>query len=223
MDAFAARFEQPRDRVLGEPIDLQIRVKFAQLPRDGDIAATVTEPDRRRQVERSLRLCRLRHFFRRGNAKFAIEEIQDQCVALGREASQQIVAAARKGHQLRFSGLGHGFGAGIGLQLIVITVDHQHRTADLAIHRLADIELRYNRPRLHDPGQHGAGGFAGPFDAVLNLLGRVWIAKDVANEKFCKIGIVGQPVLAVVLVPAFKLLLFGQRNAPAPCRGSQAR
>ena len=121
------------------------------------------------------------------------------------------MAAARKGHQLRFSGLGHGFGAGIGLQLIVITVDHQHRTADPAIHRLAHIELRYNRPRLHDPGQHGAGGFASPFDAVLNLLGRVWIAEDVANEKFCKVGIVGQPVLAVVLVPTVKLLLFGHK------------
>ena len=129
---------------------------------------------------------------------------------LAGKASQRTVAAAGKGYQFGIGGFGHGLAAGIGLQLIVVTMDHQHRTADLAVHRLADIELRCDRPRLDDPGQHGAGGLAGPFDAVLDLPGRVRVAEDVANEELREVGIVGQPVLAVVLVPAVEILPLGR-------------
>ncbi len=116
-----------------------------------------------------------------------------------------------KGHQLGIGEFGHRLAARIGLQPVVVTVDHQHRTADLAVHRLAEIELRCDRPRLDDAGQYGAGGLGGPFDAVLDLPGRVRVGKDVANEELREVGIVGQPVLAVVLVPAVEILTPGRK------------
>ena len=44
--------ERPGDRVLGQPVDLQVRVQLAQLVGDRHVAARVAEPDRRGQVER---------------------------------------------------------------------------------------------------------------------------------------------------------------------------
>ena len=103
--------------------------------------------------------------------------------------------------------------ARIGLDLVVVAVDHQQRAADLAIHRLADIERRRDRPRLHGLDQHRAGGLARPVDAVLDLLGRVRLGEDVADEVLGEIRIVGEPVVAVVLVPALERLALRPGNA----------
>ena len=50
VNGFAAGFEQPRDGVLRQPVDLQIGNDLAQFPGDGDVPPRVAEPDRRRQV-----------------------------------------------------------------------------------------------------------------------------------------------------------------------------
>ena len=47
MDALALGLQHPRDRVLGEPVDLQVRVQAAQLAGDRHVALGVAEPDRR--------------------------------------------------------------------------------------------------------------------------------------------------------------------------------
>ena len=52
MNGFAACFEQPRDGVLRQPVDLQVRNELAQCTGDGDVAAGVAEPDRRGDEER---------------------------------------------------------------------------------------------------------------------------------------------------------------------------
>ena len=46
VDPLAARLEHRRDRVLGEPVDLEVRVELAQLVGDRDVALGVPEPDR---------------------------------------------------------------------------------------------------------------------------------------------------------------------------------
>jgi hypothetical protein len=103
----------------------------------------MSEADRRRQVERFFGLSHLpRPLFRNRNAEPSIEEIDDQGIALGRNATERIVAASRNSHQLCVGNLRYCLRTPIGLDLIVVAVDHQHGTADLAIHRLADIERR---------------------------------------------------------------------------------
>jgi hypothetical protein len=52
MDALTGRFQDAGDRVLGEPVDLQVGVELAQLGGDRDVPLGVPEPDRRGDVER---------------------------------------------------------------------------------------------------------------------------------------------------------------------------
>ena len=51
VDALALRLQHPGDRVLGEPVDLQVRVQAAQLAGDRHVALGVAEPDRRGDIE----------------------------------------------------------------------------------------------------------------------------------------------------------------------------
>jgi hypothetical protein len=51
MDPLAARLEHRRDRVLGEPVDLEVRVQAAELAGDRDVPLRVAEADRRRDEE----------------------------------------------------------------------------------------------------------------------------------------------------------------------------
>jgi len=53
MNALATRFENFRDRVLCEPIDLETRMKLAQLVGDRDVPLRMTETNRRRNEERT--------------------------------------------------------------------------------------------------------------------------------------------------------------------------
>ena len=56
VDPLAAALEHARDRILGEPVDLELRLERAQLARDRDVAPGMAEPDRRGHVERALGL-----------------------------------------------------------------------------------------------------------------------------------------------------------------------
>ena len=47
MDPLAARLEHRRDRVLREPVDLEVGMELAQLVGDRGVALCVPEPDRR--------------------------------------------------------------------------------------------------------------------------------------------------------------------------------
>ena len=102
VDALAMRLQQPRDWVLRQPVHLQLRMQPAQLPRDGDVAAPMAEPDRRGDVERPLRWPRPRRApSRRRDAKPAVHEVDDQRVALRGIAAERVVAAAGDGDELR--------------------------------------------------------------------------------------------------------------------------
>ena len=47
MDPLAARLEHRRDRVLGEPVDLEVGMELAQFVGNRGVALCVPEPDRR--------------------------------------------------------------------------------------------------------------------------------------------------------------------------------
>ena len=58
VDPLAARLEHLGDRVLREPVDLEVGVQLAQLVGDRDVAPRVAEPDRRGDVERAAAVAR---------------------------------------------------------------------------------------------------------------------------------------------------------------------
>ena len=92
----------------------------------------------------------------------------------------------------------------MGLDLVVVAVDRQHGAADAAVHRLGDVEGGHDAAGLDGLHDHRAGGLVGPGDAVLDLLGRMRLGEDARDEVLGEVGIVGEPVGAVVLVPALE-------------------
>ena len=222
MDALAVGREQACHGILRQPVDLQAGTELAQFAGDGDVAAPVAEADGRGQIERLL-LARGAACLRpgrgpgRGDAQPAIEKVVDQGVALGGIAAERIVAAARDGYELAAGELGDELAAGMELDLVVVAMDRQYRTADLAVHRLGDVEFRQDGPRFHRPGQHRAAGVEGPVETILDLLGRVRLGVDVPDEVLGEVGIVGQPVRAVVLVPAHRLFTAGRACGVMKC------
>ena len=54
MDAFAGIFQHGRHGMLRQPVDLEVRMQEPQLARDRQVAAGMTETDRRGQIERTL-------------------------------------------------------------------------------------------------------------------------------------------------------------------------
>src|SRR6516165_7921344 len=166
----------------------------------------MTESDRRRQVENALGALLRRDRLRPGGqAELSVEKFRDQDVALGRNASERIVTASLDGHELRAGQLGHDLSASVRLYAIVIAVYHQKRAFDLAIHRLADVESWPRRPCLHRPGEDRPRGVAGPGHTILDLLGRMRLAKYVADEVGGKVGIVREPIVVIVFAPILKL------------------
>ena len=53
VDPLAARLEDVRDRALGEPVDLEVRMELPKLGGDRDVALGVPETDGRRDVQRA--------------------------------------------------------------------------------------------------------------------------------------------------------------------------
>lgn len=211
MKALARGVEQARDGILCQPVDLQSGLQQTQLAGDGDVAATVPQANRRREIECLLaapRRCCLA--FGRSGRKSALQKVGNERVGLGRNATERIVTAPADGHEFCARDRSHGLRAGIGLNAIVVAMDHQNGTANLAIHRLADVEGRHDRASFHRLGQHFARGLAGPADGVLDLLGRMRFGEDVADKEVGEIGIVHLPVVAVELAPAVGGLFLGQ-------------
>ncbi len=149
MDALAVGLEQARHRVLRQPVDLQVGMQLAQFARDGDVAAAVPEADGGGEIERLLGFARRLGLPSSGAGMPSLRSRKSMIRALhlagkrpsglwpppGMVTSSAPVSSATS---LR---------ARIGLDLVVVAVDHQHRAADLAIHRLADVERRRDRAR----------------------------------------------------------------------------
>ena len=55
VDVLTLGFEHGRDGMLGQPVDLDVGTEPLELLGDGDVAPSMAEPDRRREVERPLR------------------------------------------------------------------------------------------------------------------------------------------------------------------------
>ena len=143
VDALAARGEQSRHRILGQPVDLQVR--------DGACAARARSRGRggrgrgRSAMTGRAPACRasaLRAAARRPGAGIAeppIEEVVDQRVDLGREARLRAVAGAGQGCELGAGHRGDVSAARERRDEILVAVDQQHGAGDLAVHGLVDV------------------------------------------------------------------------------------
>ena len=99
VDPLAARLEHGGDRMLREPVDLEVRVQLAQLVGDRDVAPRVAEPDRRRDVERALAARpAARHACRRRRRR---DEVAQEEVDLDRVARVRRVARALEADERR--------------------------------------------------------------------------------------------------------------------------
>ncbi len=83
MNALAGFFQEGGDRVLGQPVDLEVRMKAAQLARDRHVAARMAEADGRGEIEGTLAADRAappHHGLAVDVTGRAIDEIADQPV-----------------------------------------------------------------------------------------------------------------------------------------------
>ena len=100
VDALAARLEHGCHRMLGQPVDLEVRVQPAQLVGDRDIAPGVAKSDRRGDVQRPPAAVRRAAPAAR-SAAGGHEEVAQQQVDLDRIAAGRHVAGAVQRDQLR--------------------------------------------------------------------------------------------------------------------------
>ena len=128
----AASLEHPGDRVLGEPVDLQVGVVRAQLGGDGDVAPGVAEPDRRREVQRPLRAAGGTHpacgVRRRSGGSVSTNSSISRLTRTGSRAVRA-VAAAVDGDERAAGELGEGAPVGVRADAVVVAVDDEHRAA----------------------------------------------------------------------------------------------
>ena len=222
MHPLAAGLQQPRDRILRQPVHLQVRMQLAQFARDGDVAAAMAEADRRRKIEGALLACRAwQSALVAGAAMPSLRSRKSliRVFALCRIAAERVVATAFDRDQFRAGDLGvRGLRARIGLDLVVVAVDEQHRAADPAVHLLADVECGQDRARVHRLDQRRSVGLAGPADPLLDLLGRMRLVEDVADEELREVRVILQPVVTIELVPALVAVALGREM-----RGVQPR
>ncbi len=127
VDALALGLQDRCQRVLSEPVDLQVGVQLAQFVGDGDVALRVTEPDGRGDVERALATvaggrpsaCRRR-----------AGELAQQQVDLDRVPGVRQVAAALQSDQPAAGLLGQCRPTGQRRDAVVVAVDDHHRALD---------------------------------------------------------------------------------------------
>ena len=199
MDALAARLEHGRDRMLREPVDLEVGVQLAQLVGDRRVALRVAEADRRGDVERALAARLAAHPARRRGGG-AMNSRRSRLTLTGSRtcgpwpepssmtSSPPVASASAMPRP----------GPVIASSVPWITSTGQRtRPASsrcrVGVERLARACRRDQRlGRRLEP----------PADAVLDRLRRVRLREHLREEELEEAAVVAQPVVAVVLRPA---------------------
>ena len=199
MDALAAVLERRADRVLGQPVDLQIGVERAQLVGDGDVPPDVAESDRRGHVQRSLRTpIRARPATKPWRR--SVEEVAQREVDAHGIAGLRAVSRPSEADKSAAGELGRLGADGVRHDAVVLTVDHQHRAA----HPSTELACPRGTHSGHVGRDERLGvGLAGPPHAVLGLLGGVRLVEDLAKEELEKSDPIATPRVCVVPMPSF--------------------
>src|SRR5262249_57764853 len=142
-----------------------------EFPHNSEIAARMSETDWGREIKRSPATAHLACTPSRSrNAQLAAQKIGDQRIALGRKATERVVAAARNRDELRAGQLGYKPPTLVRLDLVVVAGAHEHRAADLAVHPFTDFELRRGFTCFHGLYHDGGGRFFGPRPALFYVV-----------------------------------------------------
>ena len=204
--------------MLREPVDLEVRVQLAQLVGDRDVAPRVAEPDRRRDEQRALAArpaarpaaCRRR---RR-------DEVAQQQVHLAPGRARAARGPSPRG-VTSVPPVSSASAAPDSCERIassapwITSTGQRTRAASSRDRRLVELPARA-ASRSASP----ASSRSAPADAVLDLLGRVRLGEDLREEELEEVGVVAQPVVAVVLRPALVgvELLVERARRPRPRR-----
>ena len=199
MDALAAGAQHRRDRVLRQPVDLEIGMQPAQLVGDRHVAARMAEPDRRGDVERALAARPSAHPARAPARGRSAKSRSSRLTLTGSRTcgpwpEPSSITRSRAGH------LGER--------------DPAARSGDASLGALDDerggsctraASSRASRRRSGPPvrGDERLGRrLETPAHAVLDRLGRVRLGEHLREEELEEAAVVPQPVVAVVLRPA---------------------
>ncbi len=199
MDPFAPRLEHRRDRMLGEPVDLEVRMERAQLVGDRRVSLRVPEPDWGRDEERALAAGLAPHPTprRRGRG----HEVADEQVDLDRVAGMGEMSRPLEDDELAARQLREPRPGSARPHGVVASVDHEHRALDPGEelpHALLVLE-----PGRQLSGDERLGvGLETPADAVLPRLRRVRLGEALGEEELEEVFVVLDPVVAVPLSPA---------------------
>ena len=202
----AGGLQHPGHRVLGQPVDLQVRLALPQLAGDGQVATGVAEPDGRREVQGSPGTTSGRHPRAGGGpAVHLVGELLDQVVGAHRLAPLRAVAAAVDEHQRPAGQLGESPPDRCWADLVLRAVDDEHRAPHLRAERIERGGRRaaQAQPARRRVGQHLRRDVVGPEDEVLDLLGRVRLVEHATREELHEVLEPAlEPVVLVVLRPA---------------------
>ena len=213
VDSLTPFLQHPGDRVLGEPVDLQVGVQLAELVGDRRVTQRMTEPDRRRDVERPLGTAGGAHPGTRrrclpGPRADRVDELFDQPVDDDRIARVGAVPSAADRDELAAGQLREGHAGRVRADAVVVAVDDEHGRGDPGTDGSEALELTglLSTRRID---QYRRWDLLAPLDAVLDLLGGVGLAEHLGEEELGEVAVVLQPVVAVVLGPAVGRVEFG--------------
>ena len=200
MDALAARLQHRGDRVLREPVDLEVGVELAQLVGDRGVALGVAEADRRGDVERALAARLAADPAARGRTRGVTNSRRSRLTLTGsrtcgpwpepssRTSSPPVASASAIPRP----------GPVIASSAPWITSTGQ-RTRP---HSSRDGRPRRGPRRLRRD-ERLRRRLEPPADAVLDRLRRVRLREHLREEELEEAAVVAEPVVAVVLRPAF--------------------
>ena len=198
VDPLAVRLEHLGDRVLSEPVDLEIGAEPAQFLGDGDVAAGVAEADRRGDVQRPPAPGQgPRPAARR---RSGADEIAQQQVHLDRVAAGRNVAGAFECHELAAGGRRERRTLRERPDLVPVAMNHERRAPDSCAHR-AEVLVAWNADPADRVRQRLGRRLECPAGAVFDLLGRVRLVQALREEELEEGEVVPLPVVAVVLRP----------------------
>ena len=220
MDPLAARLEHLGDRVLGEPVDLEIGVEPAKLLRYRDIAAGVAEPDRGGHIQRSPRSRPApRPAPRRGRRA---DEVAEQQVQLDRVAGVRDVAGALERHERAAGRVGQRPALPERPDQVGVAVDHERRTPNSCAH-LAEVLVARETDAAGGVRERLGRGVEPPANRVLDLLGRVRLVETLGGEELEEVAVVPLPIEAVVLRPPLVTVeRLVERHVPLGVAGGQS-
>lgn len=173
-----------------------------QLVGDRDVPAGVPEPDRRGHEQRppaaAERTGPGNRPWLRGER---VDEVADQQVRPDRLPHRRSVPTAADRHQVAPGPAGHGHAGLVRHHRILVAVHDEDRAAHLPADRLR--VLGGGRVKSRSGAQQRLGiGVEAPPEAVLALLVRVRLGEHLRHEELDPTAVVGQPVVAVGLLPA---------------------